>query len=321
MATIRRLGLTAGASAPEVLVEEIIDAFAARFAVRSRPSQPRTRRVVPAAARPARAGRGVARGRLHRGLGRRACRIPRHLRHRRLAAPPRASPRGSRTRTSSCTRPTAPTSSRSTRSACSENDLPFFLALMEHLAARRASIARSRCATATATALRRLAGRPSRHRHFPRRHRPSGGRHAQHCGASGGAGPAARGGRAIPDAADQRARGRKAGGRLLAGGGSARRPGRAGPLRAQRGGARRHRKRTGPRACRPASSMPTSSPTTCSSSATTLSGLIDFYFACTDAFAYDLAICLNAWCFEADGSFNLTKGQCVDRRATRQCGG
>jgi homoserine kinase type II len=41
----------------------------------------------------------------------------------------------------------------------------------------------------------------------------------------------------------------------------------------------------------------------------TLSGLIDFYFACTDAFAYDLAICLNAWCFEADGSFNLTKGQ------------
>jgi homoserine kinase type II len=39
-----------------------------------------------------------------------------------------------------------------------------------------------------------------------------------------------------------------------------------------------------------------------------VSGLIDFYFACTDAYAYDLAICLNAWCFEADGSFNLTKG-------------
>ena len=39
-----------------------------------------------------------------------------------------------------------------------------------------------------------------------------------------------------------------------------------------------------------------------------LSGLIDFYFACTDALAYDLAICLNAWCFEPDGSFNLTKG-------------
>ncbi|WP_439497082.1 homoserine kinase [Bosea sp. (in: a-proteobacteria)] len=42
-----------------------------------------------------------------------------------------------------------------------------------------------------------------------------------------------------------------------------------------------------------------------------LSGLIDFYFACTDAFAYDLAICLNSWCFEADASFNLTKGQAM----------
>ncbi|MDJ1160003.1 homoserine kinase [Chelatococcus sp. SYSU_G07232] len=42
-----------------------------------------------------------------------------------------------------------------------------------------------------------------------------------------------------------------------------------------------------------------------------LSGLIDFYFACTDALAYDLAVCLNAWCFEADGSFNLTKGQAM----------
>ena len=39
-----------------------------------------------------------------------------------------------------------------------------------------------------------------------------------------------------------------------------------------------------------------------------LSGLIDFYFACADFFAYDLAICLNAWCFEPDGSFNITKG-------------
>jgi homoserine kinase type II len=39
-----------------------------------------------------------------------------------------------------------------------------------------------------------------------------------------------------------------------------------------------------------------------------LSGLIDFYFACNDLLAYDLAICLNAWCFEKDNSFNLTKG-------------
>src|SRR5436305_15096681 len=38
-----------------------------------------------------------------------------------------------------------------------------------------------------------------------------------------------------------------------------------------------------------------------------LSGLIDFYFACTDTLAYDLAICLNAWCFELDHSYNVTK--------------
>lgn len=38
-----------------------------------------------------------------------------------------------------------------------------------------------------------------------------------------------------------------------------------------------------------------------------LSGLIDFYFACNDLFAYDVAICLNAWCFEKDGAFNATK--------------
>lgn len=38
-----------------------------------------------------------------------------------------------------------------------------------------------------------------------------------------------------------------------------------------------------------------------------LSGMIDFYFACNDYFAYDLAIALNAWCFETDGAFNVTK--------------
>jgi len=42
-----------------------------------------------------------------------------------------------------------------------------------------------------------------------------------------------------------------------------------------------------------------------------LSGLIDFYFACTDAFAYDVAICLNAWCFEPDHSYNITKGRAL----------
>jgi homoserine kinase type II len=42
-----------------------------------------------------------------------------------------------------------------------------------------------------------------------------------------------------------------------------------------------------------------------------LSGLIDFYFACNDALAYDVAIALNAWCFESDHAFNMTKGQAL----------
>jgi homoserine kinase type II len=42
-----------------------------------------------------------------------------------------------------------------------------------------------------------------------------------------------------------------------------------------------------------------------------LSGLIDFYFACNDALAYDIAVTLNAWCFETDYSFNITKGRAL----------
>ncbi|MDH3230250.1 MAG: homoserine kinase [Alphaproteobacteria bacterium] len=42
-----------------------------------------------------------------------------------------------------------------------------------------------------------------------------------------------------------------------------------------------------------------------------LSGLIDFYFACNDFLAYDLATCLNAWCFERDRSFNITKARAM----------
>lgn len=42
-----------------------------------------------------------------------------------------------------------------------------------------------------------------------------------------------------------------------------------------------------------------------------LSGVIDFYFACNDFLAYDAAVCLNAWCFEADGSLNVTKARAL----------
>lgn len=44
-----------------------------------------------------------------------------------------------------------------------------------------------------------------------------------------------------------------------------------------------------------------------------LSGLIDFYFAATDILAYDIAVCLNAWCFEPDFSFNITKARAMLR--------
>ena len=42
-----------------------------------------------------------------------------------------------------------------------------------------------------------------------------------------------------------------------------------------------------------------------------LSGLIDFYFACTDTLVFDVAVCLNAWCFEPDHSYNVTKGRAL----------
>lgn len=44
----------------------------------------------------------------------------------------------------------------------------------------------------------------------------------------------------------------------------------------------------------------------------TVSGLIDFYFACTDFLAYDVAVMLNAWCFEPGGrEFDITKGRAL----------
>ena len=52
-----------------------------------------------------------------------------------------------------------------------------------------------------------------------------------------------------------------------------------------------------------------------------LSGLIDFYFAATDLLAYDIAVCLNAWCFEpahssANLQFNVTKARALLRAYT-----
>jgi homoserine kinase type II len=49
-----------------------------------------------------------------------------------------------------------------------------------------------------------------------------------------------------------------------------------------------------------------------------LSGVIDFYFACTDFLAYDVAICLNAWCFEQKGEFNVTKAKLMIESYAKQ---
>jgi homoserine kinase type II len=42
-----------------------------------------------------------------------------------------------------------------------------------------------------------------------------------------------------------------------------------------------------------------------------ISGIIDFYFACNDMYAYDLAVMLNSWCFEPDVAFNVTKSRAL----------
>jgi homoserine kinase type II len=53
-----------------------------------------------------------------------------------------------------------------------------------------------------------------------------------------------------------------------------------------------------------------------------ISGLIDFYFACNDFFAYDVAICMNAWCFEQPNMINVTKARALLRgyNAVRELG-
>ncbi len=38
-----------------------------------------------------------------------------------------------------------------------------------------------------------------------------------------------------------------------------------------------------------------------------VSGVIDWYFACHDSFAYDLAVVVNAWCFDAEHTFSQAR--------------
>lgn len=196
-----------------------------------------------------------------------------------------------------------------------ESDLPFFLGLLDHLAARGIA-----CPTPIhgrdGRALRRLAGRPASIVSFlngvwPRKPQP------QHCAELGGA--LARLHLAGAGFAGRRGNDLSvAGWRRLIDACGARadevRPGLAGELEAEW------------RAL--AAAWPSGLPEGIIHADLfpdnvffldgRLSGLIDFYFACNDLLVYDIAICLNAWCFETDGSFNVTKARLLLQNYRRQ---
>lgn len=185
-------------------------------------------------------------------------------------------------------------------------DLPFFVGLMEHLAAKGIP-----CPTPIkardGAALRRLAGKPAAIVAFlqgvwPRRPTP------QHCEALGGA--LARLHLAGLDFRMRRENDLSLDGwRRLAAATAARadevEPGLAGGVSHELG----HLEATWPRGLPEGVIHADLFPDNVFFLGDRLSGLIDFYFACTDALAYDLAVCLNAWCFESGAEFNITKAR------------
>jgi homoserine kinase type II len=185
-------------------------------------------------------------------------------------------------------------------------DLPFFLALMEHLAA--AGIA---CPTPIhgrdGAALRELCGKPAALVSFldgmwPRRIHPF------HCGGVGQA--LARLHRAVGNFSQSRANDLSLAGwerlyRACAPRADEVKPG----LAAELGEALADLKRDWPKALPQGVIHADLFPDNVFFRGEAVSGLIDFYFASNDFFSYDLAICLNAWCFENDFSFNVTKAR------------
>ena len=197
--------------------------------------------------------------------------------------------------------------SHALRKAGRPADLPFFLGLMDHLAARDI-VCPTPIHARDGEALRTLAGRPAAIISFLQGVSPAPGRYPPLRAARPGAGGNAPGGGRLRHGPAERAQPLRlaAAVRPLA----ARAPTRcrtAWPARSSRSW--NFWRRTGRTTCRPALSMPTCFPTMSSSLDDRVSGVIDFYFACNDSFAYDLAICINAWCFEKDGSFNVTKAR------------
>src|SRR6267378_2418930 len=188
------------------------------------------------------------------------------------------------------------------------NDLPFFLGLMEHLAARGLTCPQP-VKNRKGETLGRLAGRPAAIVTFLDGmwiRRPS----ATHCAALG---------KALADfhlaGADFKMTRRNAlsveGWRALYEGAKGRADGVQGGLQAAIAAELAHLERSWPRDLPQGVIHADLFPDNVFFLGDRLSGLIDFYFACTDTLAYDVAVCLNAWCFESDHSYNVTKGRAL----------
>jgi len=189
-----------------------------------------------------------------------------------------------------------------------ERDLPFFLALMEHLASRGITCPQPVKTRAGAT-LGRLAGRPAAIVTFLDGmwiRRPS----AAHCAALGEA--LAQLHLAGADFSMRRENALSvAGWRQLYGACSARADEVQRDLKAMLAAELDRLEREWPRGLPQGVIHADLFPDNVFFLGDKLSGLIDFYFACTDTLVYDVAICLNAWCFEIDHAYNVTKGRAL----------
>ena len=317
---IASLGITAGASAPEVLVEEIIDAFAERYTISVETVSAAEEGVffpLPRAAARER-GRGVDRVAVYTDVAAEDLRRSSPATTSASCCPTRASPRAWRIPIFSSTPRAAISSSRCMRSASPPATCRSSSALMEHLAARGITCpqpVKNRDGRGAGQA-RRPAGRardlPRRHVDAPRRAQPLRRR-------GRGAGAAASRRRAIFRCKRANALSVDGWRRFT----TAAAP-RADERAARPDGDRSTRNSTiledaWPRGLPQGVIHADLFPDNVFFLGDKLSGLIDFYFACTDTLAYDVAICLNAWCFEPDHSYNVTKGRDLLQGYMRRC--
>ena len=284
--------------APEVLVEEIIDAFAERspVSVESVSTAERAcsfRSRANCASRP----RSSAWRSIRRFRDEELVSVPRLATTSATLLSYKGIAEGVENTNYSSTPRRAPTSSPSTRSGSARTDLPFFLGLMQHLAPAGPELPAAGRAIARRGARAGSAGRPPRSSRFSKASR-SAARRAQHCAALGGAlGEAPSRRPRLSPCTRPNALSLEAWQPLFA-------QAEAQADRVSTGLAERTRREL----ARSSAGWPTDLPAGIIHAdlftdnvffiGSEVSGLIDFYFACTDALAYDVAICLNAWCFE-----------------------